>query len=333
MIRSEARVMVLECSNYFLQSDLWINEVQRIAVKEHVIGSAELSASQVNIPSGRKRTYVVMVKKEGLPRARQRLSAWKRAVERPVKSVPSLGAFLGRTGTYFLARKQGERRIFSFDEPALSISRAHIMGTKPRLQDYHAHRTDHGPFSQATELSFEDFKKLLTTNRDYGIPLTVSRGVAADVLANYSPPSMMREGLMGLKLQGFFEERVHPKDQVFVGLAALEVTPAVTRSSAKKPTTMTGPADSDPPVQGKSGSAVPGIQAVPTAKTPTMVPTPSRQEEPDPVVQPPLPSEVGMTVRKSLVKETIRLLQDTEFWLRSKNQIPCYGLSFLPRGP
>lgn len=110
------------------------------------------------------------------------------------------------------------------------------MGTKPLGDKYVSHRSDSSGVDQAGELSMTDFKKVLTSKESYAIPLTVSRGAAATVLANFSMPAMMREVLFGLKLQGLFRAPYVRTDTPLEGLVALfhEVTPATTRSATRK---------------------------------------------------------------------------------------------------
>lgn len=60
------------------------------------------------------------------------------------------------------------------------------MGTKPVSGTYSAHKADSGPIDCGQELSWSDFKQILTENRNYANPRTVARGTAADILTNFS---------------------------------------------------------------------------------------------------------------------------------------------------
>ena len=97
-----------------------------------------------------------------------------------------------------------------------------------------------------------DFKQILTRNRDYEIPPTVTRGTAANVLATFALPAMMREILVRLRMQGFFRDQ-DDMSNIFAGeLAMFEnpllarstfpVTPAQDEISHEERTTGSGPA-------------------------------------------------------------------------------------------
>lgn len=234
LMASKAKVLVLECSNQFLTSELWKGEFLPVLVRSYCFEVVELQALQLGVPSKRRRTFVAMVARKDFPDASRKLLSWKAFVQKTRVFDAALGNFLDGRGTYYLDRKVGERCIFSFEDPVLAISRAHIMGIKPLAGGYQRHKADAGDLEQAGELSLRDFKKIQTEDEDYLIPPTVSRGAAADILSVFSLPSMMREVLIGLKMQGFLEVRVDLVDQVVEGLAALEVTPAVTRGAARR---------------------------------------------------------------------------------------------------
>ena len=68
----------------------------------------------------------------------------RRDIERSDQRRTSLGGFRSRTRTYFLKRGMGERGIFSFDDPIMSISRAHAMGEIPLRGKYRLHPLDTG---------------------------------------------------------------------------------------------------------------------------------------------------------------------------------------------
>ena len=80
----------------------------------------------------------------------------------------------------------GETAIFSFDDPMVYITRAHVMGEKLLRGTYRPHPLDAGEIDQAGELSFEKYTRLTTGRADYRIPPTISRGVAAAILADFA---------------------------------------------------------------------------------------------------------------------------------------------------
>ena len=70
-------------------------------------------------------------------------------MERASQDKPTLGSFL-TLGTYFLSRKGSERRVFSFEEPCISIAKSHIMGIKPASDKSVAHdKEGAGPVEKA----------------------------------------------------------------------------------------------------------------------------------------------------------------------------------------
>ena len=107
-----------------------------------------------------------------------KLAVWKRRLEKLKQPVQELGEFLGRRGAYFLKRGNGERAIYSFNEPIISLNRAHIMGEKP-TEGYIAHPADAARLEEAEELHFNDYAKITTGQEHYVIPQTVSKSAAA----------------------------------------------------------------------------------------------------------------------------------------------------------
>ena len=87
-----------------------------------------------------------------------KLAVWKRKLEKLKQPVQELGEFLGRRGAYFLKRGNGERAIYSFNEPIISLNRAHIMAEKP-TEGYIAHPADAARLEEAEELHFNDYAK------------------------------------------------------------------------------------------------------------------------------------------------------------------------------
>ena len=189
----------------------------------------------------RKRTFVVGIK--GGLATKGKLAVWKRRLEKLKQPIQELEEFLGRRGAYFLKRGNGERAIYSFNEPIISLNRAHIMGEKP-TEGYIAHPADAARLEEAEELHFNDYAKITTGQEHYVIPQTVSKSAAANVIADFTSPPMLRAVLVELAVQGLLGKPV-PEVVELEGLScmafedylaatkALEVTRAVTRSQAK----------------------------------------------------------------------------------------------------
>ena len=159
-------------------------------------------------------------------------------MERPAPSVPSVGAFLGRAGTFFLKRGRDVKEIFSFSEPMVTITQEHIMARKPPSEVFSEHPDDKGTLEDAQELSFTDFAKLATTREDFNIPATLRRRDVARVLEECSPPPMLKEALSLLQLRGRKRpqagtlgartqegEAYTPEGELLIGLASLQLEP------------------------------------------------------------------------------------------------------------
>ena len=79
-----------------------------------------MSAQQVGVPSAKRKTFVAYVQNH--PNAEERLTRWKaRLTDMRVWPV-TLGEFIGCGGSYFLSRKKREQRIFSFENPIMSLT-------------------------------------------------------------------------------------------------------------------------------------------------------------------------------------------------------------------
>ena len=114
--------------------------------------------------------------KEGLA-PKGKLAVWKRRLEKIKQQVQEIGRFLGRRGAHFLKTGNGERAIYSFSEPIISLNRAHIVGEKP-TEGYIAHPADAARPEEAEELHFKDYAKFTTGQEQYVIPQTVSMSAA-----------------------------------------------------------------------------------------------------------------------------------------------------------
>ena len=172
-IASDARVFILECLSNLLRTTEWNDEILPALEREsYIVDKAEILASEVGIMWRRKRTFVVGIK--GGLATKGKLAVWKRKLEKLKQPVQELGEFLGRRGAYFLKRGNGERAIHSFNEPIISLNRAHIMGEKP-TEGYIAHPADAARLEEAEELHFNDYAKITTGQEHYVIPQTVSK--------------------------------------------------------------------------------------------------------------------------------------------------------------
>ena len=126
--------------------------------------TVEISAQQVGVPSTKRRTFVACVRNHPCPE--ERLIGWKaRLTDTRVQPV-TLGEFVGRESSYFINRKQGEQRTFSFEHPILSLTRGHILGEKPPSSGYQPHPFDVSLFEDA---------KIATGLEGYIFPPTLNR--------------------------------------------------------------------------------------------------------------------------------------------------------------
>ena len=255
---------------------------------------AEILASKTGIPWRRKRTFVVGVK--GGLATKGTLAVWKRRLEKVKQPVQELGQFLGRRGAYLLKRGNGEGAIYSFNEPIISLNRAHIMGEKP-TEGYIAHLADAARLEEAEELHFNDYAKITSGKDHYVIPQTVSKSAAANVIADFTSPPILRAILVKLAVQGVLGEPV-PEVAELEGLAcmvfedylaaskAFEVTRVVTRSKAKA--TSQEPevvGEAEPPLPEEEEMADATAQTVTTTELPVEVDRPRKrrgQREPIP---------------------------------------------------
>ena len=71
-----------------------------------------------------------------------------------------LGEFVGREGSYFLNRKQAEKRICSFKLPILSFTRGHILGEKAPPSKYQPHPSDESSLEDAQKLHLAAFTNI-----------------------------------------------------------------------------------------------------------------------------------------------------------------------------
>ena len=103
-----------------------------------------------------------------------------------------LGAFIGREGSYFSNRKKDEQKIFSFEDPILSLTRGHILREKIPSSGYLPHPSNASSLEDAQELHLADFAKIATGFEGYIFPPTLSRSVITTLLVDCTPGGMMR---------------------------------------------------------------------------------------------------------------------------------------------
>ena len=117
---------------------------------------------------------------------------WKDRLTIMMVQPVTLGEFIGREGLYFLNRKQGKQRVFSFKDLVLSLTRGHILGEKPPPNGYQSHPFDERSLEDAQELPLANFAKITTGLEGYGFPPTLNRSAIATLLVDSTPGGMMR---------------------------------------------------------------------------------------------------------------------------------------------
>ena len=185
-ISCQAHLLMLESTPYLLKSATWITDLSPLlSTTGYCWNAVDMSAQQVGAPLTNRRTFVACVQNH--PSAEERLIRWKpRLTDMRVQSV-TLGKFIGRDGSYFLNRKQGEQRIFSFEDPILSLTRGHIPGEKPPSSGYQPHPFDVSSLEDAQELHLADFAKISTGLEGYIFPPTLHLSVIS-TLSSSTPP-------------------------------------------------------------------------------------------------------------------------------------------------
>ena len=230
-------------------------------------------------------------------------------MEKVKQPAQELGGFLGRRGAYFPNRGNGERAIYSFNEPIIALNRAHIMGKKP-TEGYIAHPADVARLEETEELHFKDNAKITTGQEHYVIPQTVSKNAAANVIAYFTSLPMLRAVLVELAVQGLLGKPA-PDVVELEGLAcmvfedylaaakAFEVTREVMRSQEKA----TSPEpevvwEAEPPLPEEEEMGNAPVQTITTAELPVEIdcpckrrgrsePIPKPKRQRDPLVKPP----------------------------------------------
>ena len=189
-ISSQAHLLILESTPYLLKSANWMGDLSPLLSTTGCCWEAvELSAQQVGIPSTKRKTFVAWVWNH--PNAEERLARWKaRLTDISVRPV-TLGEFIGREGSYFLSRKKSEHKIFSFEDPIMSLTRGHILEEKPPLSGYQPHPSDVDSLEDAQELHLTDFATIATGFEDYIFPPTLNRSAIATLLVDSTPGGIM----------------------------------------------------------------------------------------------------------------------------------------------
>eukprot|EP00752_Nemacystus_decipiens_P016023 g14325.t1 len=201
-ISSRAQVLVLETPVRYAGSEVWqqtlLPQLQMAGCEAE---TATLKATSVGVPTNKQRLFVAAAKRYGDDNLRSKLGRWKRNVERPAPVQPTVGAYLGKQGSFFLKRGKDAKEIFSFAEPTVMITMDHTMAHKPPRETFTPHSHDQGTLEEAEELAWEDYVKLTTTQEDFAVPNTMRRQDTARVLEEWTLPPMLREVLSLLQLQ------------------------------------------------------------------------------------------------------------------------------------
>ena len=190
-ISSQPHLLILKSTPYLLKSATWTVDLSPLlSTTGHCWKAVDLPAQQVGVPSTKRKIFVICVRNH--PRTEERLIRWKaRLTDMRVQPV-TLGEFIGRESSCFLSRKKGEQRIFSFEDPTLSLTRGHLLGEKPPSSGYQPHPSDVGLLDDAQELYLVDFAKIATRLEGYIFPPTLSRSAIATLLVDSTPGGIMR---------------------------------------------------------------------------------------------------------------------------------------------
>ena len=136
-ISSRAQVLVMEAPVRFGTTEAWTTVLQP---QMHMAGcemeTATLKATAVGIPTNKRRLFVAAVKRHGDDSLKSKLTKWKQNVERPAPSIPSVGTYLGRQGSFFLRRGRDVKEIFSLTEPTVTITQEQIRDREPSAEAF-----------------------------------------------------------------------------------------------------------------------------------------------------------------------------------------------------
>ena len=96
----------------------------------------------------------------------------------------TLGEFISREGSYFMNRKRGEQRGFTFEDSILPLTRRHIIRDKASLSGYYPHPSAVSSLEDAQELHLAKFAKIATGLEGYISPPILNRSVIATFLVD-----------------------------------------------------------------------------------------------------------------------------------------------------
>ena len=137
---SRVRVLLLECTARFLQTAGWSVTILPGLQQTCMVDSVTLSATQVGIPSTKRRTFVVEIRR--VPNGKHKLAVRRQRLQQYWGgSTATLGEFLRKRGADFLKRAPGKRVVHPFDDLIDPIAQSHGSGQKP-VERYRAHASD-----------------------------------------------------------------------------------------------------------------------------------------------------------------------------------------------
>lgn len=355
-LASRARTLVLESPMGFSGTTGWQNSLRPLLLAAKcAVEAATLTASAVGIPTGKRRVFIVAVKARGDSSIASKLGRWKQRADHLPPRNPSVGHLLGKTGSFFLRRKEGESGVFSFDGQTIAITQTHIMGRKPQAGAYERHPNDAGPLDDAQELSLEDFAKLTTTLDSFPTPRSLRRSDVAKILEEFTLPPMLREVLNLLSLQNIVQTDTREEEQdLLIGLASLQLDTMEITTDTRDPHEVAMAITSSPntppkykitPAVLRSAIRKNRDETTRPAATPatTATQTPSkrsgqrqrhrnRKTSPSPTPSPPLtkqtPEEIQQDVNKrhsARLEELENILRDTKLLIKSQCRDPILG--------
>ena len=118
-----------------LKSAIWTADLSLLLLTAGYSWKAvEMSAQQIGVPSTKRKTSVACVQNH--LRAEERLIRLKARLTNMTVQPVTLVEFIDRGGSCFLNMKQGEQRIFSFEDAILRLTQDHILVEKPPSSGY-----------------------------------------------------------------------------------------------------------------------------------------------------------------------------------------------------
>ena len=190
-ISSQAHLLMLESTPYLLKSATWTDGLMPLlSTTGYCLKAVEMSAQQIGVPSTKRKPFVACVRNH--PSAEERLTRWRARLTDMRAQPVKLDEFIGRGGSYFLSRKKGEQRIFSFEDLIVSLKRGHILGEKPPPSGYQPHPSDGTSTEDAQEFHLTDFAKVATEFKDYIFQPILNRSAIVTLLVDSTPGGMMR---------------------------------------------------------------------------------------------------------------------------------------------